>query len=81
VNWYGARGGGGAVSWAATESWAGLFWIGLIGALAVLYALPTIIALLRRAEGIAMVVILNVLPVAWPAALVAALMMPRRDDR
>jgi hypothetical protein len=32
--------------------WAGLFWIGLIAGLAVLYALPTIIALLRRAEGI-----------------------------
>jgi hypothetical protein len=69
------------VSWAATGSWAGLFWIGLIAALAVLYALPTIIAVLRRAEGIAMVIILNVVPVAWPAALVAACLMPRRDDR
>jgi hypothetical protein len=61
--------------------WAGLFWIGLIAGLAVLYALPTIIALLRRAEGIAMVIILNVVPVAWPAALVTACLMPRRDDR
>jgi hypothetical protein len=69
------------VSWAGAGPWAGLFWIGLIIGLAVLYALPTIIAVLRRAEGIAMVVILNALPVAWPAALVAALMMPRRDDR
>jgi hypothetical protein len=43
--------------------------------------LPTIIALLRRAECIAMVVIFNVVPVAWPAALVAACLMPRRDDR
>jgi hypothetical protein len=60
---------------------AGLFWIGLISALAVLYALPTIIALLRRAEGIAMVVILNAFPIAWPAALIAACLMPRRDDR
>jgi hypothetical protein len=42
------------VSWAGTGPWAGLFWIGLISALAVLYALPTIIAVLRRAEGIAM---------------------------
>jgi hypothetical protein len=69
------------VNWAGAGPWAGLFWIGLIGALAVLYALPTLIALLRRAEGIAMVVILNVVPVAWPAALVAACLMPRRDDR
>jgi hypothetical protein len=61
--------------------WAGLFWIGLIAALAVLYALPAIIALLRRVEGMAMVVILNVFPVAWAAALVAACLMPRRDDR
>lgn len=81
MNWYGARGGEEAVSWAGAGPWAGLFWIGLTGALAVLYALPTIIAVLRRAEGVALVVILNVVPVAWPAALVAALMMPRRDDR
>jgi hypothetical protein len=61
--------------------WAGLFWIGLICALGVLYALPTIVGLVRRVEGMAMVVILNVVPVAWPAALVAACLMPRRDDR
>jgi hypothetical protein len=61
--------------------WAGLFWIGLIAGLAALYASPTIIALLRRAEGIAMVIILHVVPVAWPAALVTACLMPRRDDR
>jgi hypothetical protein len=68
------------VSWAATGPWAGLFWTGLICALAVLYALPVTIAVLRRAEGIAMVVILTVVPVGWPAALVAACLMPRRDD-
>ena len=60
---------------------AGLFWIGLIGALALLYILPTLIAILRRAEGLAMVVILNTIPVAWPAALIAACMMPRSNDR
>jgi hypothetical protein len=42
--------------------------------------LPTIIAIMRRAESIATVVILNVLPVAWPAALIAACLLPRRDD-
>jgi hypothetical protein len=61
--------------------WAGLFWIGLIGALGVLYALPTIIGLVRRVGDMAMVVVLNVVPVAWPAALVAACLLPRRDDR
>jgi hypothetical protein len=61
--------------------WAGLFWIGLIPALVVLYAMPTIIAVIRRVEGVAMVVILNVVPVAWPAALVTACLLPRRDDR
>lgn len=69
------------MSWAATGPWAGLFWIGLIIALAVLYALPVIIAIVRRADGIATVVILNVLPVAWPAALIAACLLPRRDER
>lgn len=69
------------MSWVASGSWAGLFWAGLTCALAVLYALPVIIAVLRRVEGVAMVVILNVVPVAWPAALAAACLMPRRDDR
>lgn len=61
--------------------WAGLFWTGLIGILALLYILPTLIAVLRRAGGVATVVILNTIPVAWPAALIAACMLPRRDDR
>jgi hypothetical protein len=69
------------VSWAGAGPWAGLFWIGLISALAVLYALPVIIAVVRRADSIAMVVILNVVPVAWPAALIAACLLPRRNDR
>ena len=69
------------MSWAATGPWAGLFWIGLIAALVVLYALPVIIAVVRQTEDIAMVVILNVVPVAWPAALIAACLLPRRDDR
>jgi hypothetical protein len=66
---------------AGSGFWAGLFWIGLISGLAVLYALPTIIAALRRVEDLTMVVVFNVVLVAWPAALVLACMMPRRDDR
>ena len=57
------------------------FWIGLIGTLAVLYVLPTIIGVLRHVESLALVVILNLFPIAWPAALVVACMMPPKDDR
>ncbi len=58
-----------------------VFWIGLIDGLAVLYVLPTIIAVARHAEGIALVIILNRMPIGWPAALILACMMPRKDDR
>lgn len=57
-----------------------VFWIGLLAALAALYVLPTIIAMVRRVESIALVVFLNCFPVAWPAALVIACMMPRKQD-
>ena len=69
-----------AVSWVATGPWAGPFWTGLIGALAVLYALPVIIAVVRGAEGVAMVVVLTMVPGGWPAPLVTACLMPRRGD-
>ncbi len=61
------------------NSWT--FWTGLIGALAVRYILPTLIGILRRVGSLAVVVILNLFPIAWPAALVAACMMPGRQDR
>ena len=64
---------------ALADSWA--FWIGLIGALAVLYILPTLVGILRRVGSLAVVVILNLFPIAWRAALVAACMMPGRQDR
>jgi hypothetical protein len=64
---------------AGANSWA--FWIRLIGALALLYILPTLIDILRRVDGLAVVVILNLFPIAWPAALMVACMMPRREDR
>ena len=64
---------------ALADSWA--FWIGLIGALTVLYILPTLVGILRRVGSLAVVVILNLFPIAWPAALVAACMMPGRQDR
>jgi len=57
-----------------------VFWIALITALAALYALPTVIGLVRNVENLAMVVILNLFPIGWPAALVVACMMPHKDD-
>ena len=58
-----------------------VFWIGLLAGLGVLYVLPTVIAVFRRVENIGVVVFLNCLPIAWPAALVVACMMPGRDDQ
>jgi hypothetical protein len=45
----------------------------------VLYVLPTLIGMLRHVESLALVVILNVFPIAWPAALVAVCMVPRKE--
>jgi hypothetical protein len=55
------------------------FWIGPMASLVALYVLPTMIAVIRNVEEIALVVFLNCIPVAWPAALVAACMMPRKE--
>jgi hypothetical protein len=56
-----------------------VFWLALIGALAAGYALPVIIGLIRNVQCLGLVVIFNLFPVAWPAALVAACMMPRKE--
>jgi hypothetical protein len=58
-----------------------VFWIGLLVGLGALYVLPTMIAVIRHVENIALVVFLNCFPIARPAALVVACMMPRRDDQ
>jgi Superinfection immunity protein len=57
------------------------FWIALIGALAVLYLLPILIAVIRHAEDLWLVVLLTALPtgIGWLAALVMSCMMPRRE--
>jgi hypothetical protein len=46
-----------------------------------LYVLPAVIAVFRRVENIGAVVFLHCLPIAWPAALVMACMMPGTDDQ
>jgi hypothetical protein len=58
-----------------------MLWIGLLAGFGGLYVLPTVIAVFRRVENIAVVVVLTCLPIAWPAALVVAWMMPGRDDQ
>ncbi len=63
---------------AVATNWA--FWIGLMAALAALYVLPSMIALIRQVENIGLVVFLNCFPIAWPAALLVACIMPHRED-
>jgi hypothetical protein len=64
----------------ATVANSAVFWIALITALAALYALPTAIGLIRHVENLTLVVILNLFPIGWPAALVVACIMPHKDD-
>jgi hypothetical protein len=44
-----------------------------------LYVLPTTVAVIRHVEDIPLVVILNCFPIAWPAAMLLACMMPRKE--
>lgn len=58
------------------------FWV-LVAVLAcAVYALPTIIAVIRGAEGLALVLVVNLIGgavvVGWPAALILAAGLPRR---
>lgn len=57
------------------------FWIALIFGLLGLYILPSVIAAIRGVEGLGWIIVINLLPtgVGWLAALLGALMLPRRD--
>ncbi|GAA1837178.1 superinfection immunity protein [Actinomadura chokoriensis] len=59
-----------------------LFWLALIGLLAILAVLPTLIALARGADNIGYLILVNVICCAtvfgWPIALIAAIAWPRR---
>ena len=57
-----------------------LSWIEYVASLAALYACPTAIAVVRYARNIKRVLILNCIPIAWPAALVMACIMPHKAD-
>jgi hypothetical protein len=60
---------------------SGVFWVGLIGGLVLLYFLPIMIGIIRKVESLGLLVFLNVLPtgVGWFAAMVMAFMLPRRE--
>lgn len=55
------------------------FWLALISGLFVLYILPSIIAAVRGVEHLGVVIALNVFPLLWPAALIGAFMLPRKQ--
>jgi hypothetical protein len=59
------------------NSW--FFWLAIIGFIVGVYTLPTIIAIARQVEGIGWVICLNTIPVGWPAALLWACLMPRKE--
>jgi hypothetical protein len=57
---------------------SGVFWGLLIFAVVALYTLPTTIGLIRNVDGLALVILLNLLGwIGWPAALILAF-GPRR---
>lgn len=61
------------------------FWLGLIGLLALLAVLPTLIALIRGADDIGYIILINVICCAtvfgWPIAVIAAMRWPSRHPR
>ena len=50
----------------------------LLGGLALVFFLPSVIGLIRGVEHLGIVIGLNFIPPLWPAALVGAFMLPRR---
>lgn len=54
---------------AVADSW--FFWLAIIGVLAGVYILPTVIGIARQVEGLGLVICLNAFPVGWPAALIS----------
>ncbi len=59
------------------DSW--FFWLAIIDGLAAVYILPTVIGIARQVEGLGLVICLNAIPVGWPAALILACLMPRKE--
>ncbi len=51
---------------------SGTFWILLITGMGLLFFSPIIIGLLRGVEAMTVIVVLNLFPLLWPAALLMA---------
>jgi uncharacterized membrane protein YedE/YeeE len=62
---------------AVADSW--FFWLAIIGGLAGVYILPTVIGIARQVGGLGWVICLSTIPVGWPAALILASLMPRKE--
>ena len=62
---------------AVADSW--LLWLAIVDGLAAVYILPTMIGVARQFEGLGLVICLNAIPVGWPAALILACLMPRKE--
>jgi hypothetical protein len=58
-----------------------VFWVALIAGLLVLYILPSLIGAIRKVEGLGWLIVVNLIPtgIGWLAAMVLAIMLPRRD--
>jgi hypothetical protein len=61
----------------AANSW--WFWGLVVGGLALVYFLPTIIAILRQVEHLPLIITLNMFPIARPGALTGAFMLPHKQ--
>ncbi|WP_066946701.1 superinfection immunity protein [Microtetraspora fusca] len=65
------------------ESYA--FWILLILVLVAVYIMPSVIGVLRGVDSLGLLIALNLLGgltcIGWPAALIAAFMLPKRVRR
>ena len=59
------------------DSW--FFWLAIIDRLTGVYILPTVIGIARQVEGLGLVICLDAIPVGWPAALILACLMPRKE--
>jgi hypothetical protein len=64
-----------------TVAHSGIFWVGLMAGLVLIYFLPIMIGIIRKVESLGLLIFLNVLPtgVGWFAAMVMAFMLPRRE--
>jgi len=59
-----------------------ILWIPLIAGLLVLYILPSLIGAIRKVEGLGWLIVVNLIPtgIGWLAAMVLAIMLPRRES-